>query len=147
MFWASIYVSFTLFGYRAWGEGIGTQPIMQFFSLGRSKIEVPQIIFFDIVTTHNGHLKHVLGSLYVFYPIWVLGVQGGGGGILQGIGAQPAYVVFHPGQLKNRSFRNFFFDIVTIHNDHPSYVKHVLGSLFICAQFGHLVLGGGGGHC
>ena len=49
----------------------------------------------------------------------------------QGIGTQPAYAVFHSPQLKNRSFRNFFFDIVTTHNDHPRYVKHVLGRIYM----------------
>ena len=39
-------------------------------------------------------------------------------------GAQPAF--------KNRSFRNlFFFDIVATLNNHPSYVKHVLGSIYV----------------
>ena len=41
------------------------------------------------------------------FGYWVLG-----GGGSNGIGKQPAYVAFHPGQLKKRSFRNFFFDIV-----------------------------------
>ena len=44
-----------------------------------------------------------------FHPIWVLGWGGGGGGGSQGIGTQPAYAVFHFGQLKNRSFQNLFF--------------------------------------
>ena len=34
--------------------------------------------------------------LDVFHPIWVLGQ---GGGVSQGIGTQPAYAVFHRGQL------------------------------------------------
>ena len=64
----------------------------------------------------------------------------------QGIGTQPAYAVFHPGQLKNRSFRNLFFDIVTTQNDHPSYVKHVLGRIYVfLTLFGYQVRGGGGG--
>ena len=33
-------------------------------------------------------------------------------------------------------FRNLFFYIVTTHNDHPSYVKHVLGN--ICVFFTRL---------
>ena len=28
-----------------------------------------------------------------------------------------------------------FFDIVTTHNDHPSYVKHVLGSFMCCLPY------------
>ena len=38
-----------------------------------------------------------------------VGGGGGGGGGSQGIGTQPVYAVFHPGQLKNRSFRKLFF--------------------------------------
>ena len=35
-------------------------------------------------------------------------------------------------QLKNRSFRSlFFFDIVTTQYDHPRYVKHVLGCIYV----------------
>ena len=47
--------------------------------------------------------------------------------------------------LKNRSFRNCFFDIVTTQNDHPSYVKHVLGRIYMFfTLFGYQVGGGGG---
>ena len=53
-----------------------------------------------------------------------------GGGFSQGIGTHPAYAVFHPGQLRNRSFQtSSFFSMVTTHNDRPSYVKHVLGTI------------------
>ena len=85
---------------------------MQFFALGSSKIEVSETCFFDIVITYNDHpryVKHVLGCIYVFFTLFgVLGGGGGGGGS-QGMGTQPACAVFHPGQLKNRSFRNLFF--------------------------------------
>ena len=49
-------------------------------------------------------------------------------------GTQPA--VFHLGQLKNRRGQNFFFDIVTTQNDHPTYGKHVLGNIYV---FFHLI--------
>ena len=84
--------------------------LMQFFTPGSSKIEVFETCFFDIVTTQNDHpsyAKHVLGRIYVFFTPF--GYQAGGGGVSQGTGAQPAYADFHPGQLKNRSFRNLFF--------------------------------------
>ena len=70
---------------------------------------------------------------------------GGGGGVSPGI--QPACAVFHPEQLKNRSFRNlFFFDIVTTQYGHPRYVKHVLGHICVFfTLFGYWVRGGGGG--
>ena len=79
--------------------------LMQFFTLDSSKIEVFETCFFDIVITYNDHpryVKHVLGRIYVFFTLF--GYWVGGGGVSQGMGTQPAYAVFHPGQLKNRSF-------------------------------------------
>ena len=68
-----IYVFFTLFGY--WPGGPGGIPkglvhnlLVQFFTLGSSKIEVCDTSFFDTVTTRNEHpryVKHVLGRIYV----------------------------------------------------------------------------------
>ena len=105
---------FTLLRY--WVRGGGGSPKLLAHNL-LSKIEIFETCFFDIVTTQNDHpryVKHVLGRIYVFFTLfrcWVRG--GGGGGVSQGIGTQPAYAVFHPGQLKNRSFRTCFYDIVT----------------------------------
>ena len=43
-------------------------------------------------------------------------------------------------------FETYFFDIVTTQNDHPRYVKHVLGRIYVFfALFGYQVGGGGGG--
>ena len=46
---------FTLFGYWVWGGGVGTglvhNLLMQFFTLGSSKIEVSKTFFFDTVIT------------------------------------------------------------------------------------------------
>ena len=64
--------------------------LMQFFTLGTSKIEVSETYLIDIVTTHNDHpryVKHVLGRIYVSFTFW--------GGVFQGISTQPAYAVFH----------------------------------------------------
>ena len=83
---------------------------MQLFTLGSSKIEVFETYSHDIVTTQNDHrryVKPVLGRIYVFLTLF--GNQLGGGGGFQGIGTHPAHAAFHPGQLKNRSFRNLFF--------------------------------------
>ena len=104
------------------GPGGGVSPkglvhnlLMQRFNLGSSKIEVFETCFFDIVITQNDHpsyVKHVLGRIYIFSSNFgYLGITsgGGGGGGSQGIGTQPAYAVFYLGQLKNRSFRNLFF--------------------------------------
>ena len=97
-----IYVFFTLFGYWVGGGGVPKglvhNLLMQFFTLGSSKIEVSETYFIDIVTTHNGHpryVKHVLGRIYVFFTFFW------GGGVSQGISTQPANAVFHPWQLKN----------------------------------------------
>ena len=56
--------------------------------------------------------------------------------------AHPAYAVFHPGQLKIEDFETYFFDILTTQYDHPRYVKHVLGRIYVFFPFG---CGGGGG--
>ena len=65
-------------------------------------------------------------------------------GVCQGIGTQPAYAVFHRGQLKNRILRNLcFFDMVTTQYDHPTYVKDVVGSIYeFFTLFGEWVQGG-----
>ena len=92
-------------------KGLVHNLLMQFFTPDSSKIEVSETCFFNIVTTqydHPRYVKHVLGCIYVFFTRFGNQVGGGGGGS-QGIGTQPAYAVFHPGQLKNRSFRNLFF--------------------------------------
>ena len=67
------------------------------------------------------------------------------GRVSQGIGTQPASAVFHLGHLKKRSFRDFFFDAVVTSNEHPRYVKPVLGlpNAFIIL-FGYWVRRGGG---
>ena len=58
------------------GGGGGAAPrglvhnlLMQFFTVGSSKIEVFEICFFVIATAQNDHpsyVKHVLGRIYVF---------------------------------------------------------------------------------
>ena len=42
-------------------------------------------------------------------------------------------------------FETCFFDIVTTHNDHPRYVKHVLGHIYVfLILFGYQVRGSRG---
>ena len=61
-------------------------------------------------------------------------------------GTQPANAAFHRGQLKNQSFPNFFYDILSTRYDHPSFAKHVLGRIYVFVTlFGYLVRWGGGG--
>ena len=65
---------FTLFRYYVQGgrgspKGLVHNLLMQFFTLGSSKIEVFEFFFCDIVTTQNDHpryVKHVVGRIYVF---------------------------------------------------------------------------------
>ena len=53
---------------------------------------------------------------------------------------------FNPGSSKIEVFETCFFDIVTTQNDHPRYVKHVLGRIYVFfTLFGYQVGGGGGG--
>ena len=53
---------------------------------------------------------------------------------------------FTPGSSKIEVFESCFFDIVTTQNDHPRYVKHVLGRTYMFfTQFGIRSGGGGGG--
>ena len=47
--------------------------LMQFFTLGSSKIEVFETCFLDIVTTqydHPRYVKHVLGRIYMFFTLF-----------------------------------------------------------------------------
>ena len=47
---------------------------------------------------------------------------------------------------KSKFLKQYFFDIVTTQNDHPSYGKHVLGRIYVFfTRFGYQVGGGGGG--
>ena len=110
---------FTLFGYWVGLGGGGGAPkgllhnlLMQFFTLDSSKNEVFKTCFFDIVTTrydHPSYLKHILGRIYMFFTLFGYWVWGGGGGVPRDWYTQPAYAIFHSGQLKNRSFQNLFF--------------------------------------
>ena len=77
---------FTLFGYWAHrggevsgGGGGGAHKglvhnlLMHFFTLGSSKIEVLETCFCDTVITENdhpSHVKHVLGHIYVVFPLF-----------------------------------------------------------------------------
>ena len=47
--------------------------LLQFFTLGSSKIEVFKTCFYDIVTTrydHPRYVKHVLGCIYMFFTLF-----------------------------------------------------------------------------
>ena len=47
--------------------------LMQFFTLGSSKVEVFETVFFDIVTTqydHPRYVKHVFGRIYMIFTLF-----------------------------------------------------------------------------
>ena len=69
-------------------------------------------------------------SLFPYFVCALLGVDSLRGGLAEG----------------NRIFETCFFDTVTTQNDHPRYVKHVLGRIYVFfTLFGYQVPGGGGG--
>ena len=74
----------------------------------------------------------------MFYAVFTyispyLGIRsGGGGGVSQGIDTQPAVMqFFNLGSSKMEVFETCFYDIVTTYNDHPRYVKHVSGRIYV----------------
>ena len=66
--------------------------------------------------------------LHDFHPIWVLG-PGGGGRSPKGLVHNLLMHFF--GSSKIEVFETCFFDIVTIQYDHPRYVKHVSGRIYV----------------
>ena len=68
---------------------------------------------------------------------------GGGGGAPKGLVHNLLMQLFTLGSSKIEVFETCFFDVVTTQNDHPRYVKHVLGRMYMFfTLFGP---GGGGG--
>ena len=122
--------------------------LMQFFTPGSSKIEVSETCFFYILTTQNDHpsyVKHVLGRITCFSPY--LGIRSGGGGWgLPRDGCTTCLCSFFTADSsKIEVYETCFFDIVTTQNDHPSYVKHVLGPIYVFFTYLGIRSGGGGG--
>ena len=76
-----LYVFFTLFGCLDGGKGLGHNLLMQFSTLGSSKIEIFNTDFFDILTILNdqvSYMQHVLNPLYVFLTLlWCFDGDGG----------------------------------------------------------------------
>ena len=52
---------------------------------------------------------------------------------------------FTLGSSKIDVFEGYFFDILITQNDHPRYVKHVLGRIFLSFTLFWYEAGGGGG--
>ena len=59
-------------------------------------------------------------------------------GLVNGPGHNLLMQFFTPGSSKIEVFETCFFDIVITQNDHPGYVKHVLGRIYmIFTLFGY----------
>ena len=106
----------TLFGYWMRGARVPrdwcTTCFCSFSPWAAHKSKFLTIILFDTVIISNDHpryVKPVLGFISEFIIFFGYWLRGGGGGGSQGIGTQPASVVFQLGQLKNRSLWNLFF--------------------------------------
>ena len=83
----------------------------------------------------------------MFSPYLGIGRLGGGGGGLSpnGLAHKLLMQFFTLGSSKSKFPKLVFFDIVTTHNDHSSYVKHSLGGSYLFfTLFGYWVWGGGG---
>ena len=89
----------------------------------------------------------------MFWPVFAcfspfLGFRsaGGGGGAPKGLVHNLLMQFFGLGTAKIEVFVTYFFDIVTTQYDHPRYVKHVLGRIYIIfTLFGYQICGAGGG--
>ena len=125
-------------------RGPGHNLLLQFSSLGSSKMEVSETDFFDTLTIQNdqiSYVKHVLAPFYVFFTF--LGV---GGGVPRGLGHNLLMQFSSLGSSKMEIFETDFFDILTIQNDQIFYIKHVLAPLHVFfTLFGYVCVGGGGG--
>ena len=78
-----IHVLFTLIGCLDRDKGLGHNLLVQFSTLGSSKMEIFKPDFFDVLTIHNDQISyanHVLDPLYVFFTLFVC--WRGDGGLL-----------------------------------------------------------------
>ena len=66
----------------------------------------------------------------MFFTLFGYQVGGGGGGS-KGLVHNLLMQFFNPDSSKIEVFETCFFDIVTTQNDHPRYVKHVLGPIYL----------------
>ena len=64
---------FTVFGCLDRGKGLGHNLLMQFFTLGTSKMEIFKTDFCCVLTIHNdqiSYVKHALDPLHVFFTVF-----------------------------------------------------------------------------
>ena len=87
--------------------------LMQFYTVGSSKIQVFKPYIFDIVTTHYDHpsyVKHSLGRSYMFFTLF--GYWAGGGGSPKGSVHNVLMQFFTLGSSKIEVFETCFYHIV-----------------------------------
>ena len=78
---------------------------------------------------------------FTLFAYWV-----GGGGSPKGLVHNLMMQLFTLDSSKIEVFKTCFFDIMTTQYDHPSYLKHVLGRIYMFfTLFGYWFWGGGGG--
>ena len=98
-------------------KGLVHNLLMQFFTLGSSKIQVLETCFFDIVTTqydYPRYVKHILGRIYLFFTLFGYYVQGGGGGLPRDWYTHNLLMQFFTlDSSKIKVLETCFFDIVT----------------------------------
>ena len=71
---------FTLFGCLDGGKGLGHNLVVQFFTLGGSKMEILKTFFLTIVNDQMSYGKQVVDPQYVFFTLF--GCWTGDGGLL-----------------------------------------------------------------
>ena len=77
---------------------------------------------------------------FTLFGYWVGG--GGGGGAPKGLVHSLLMQFFPLDSSKMEVFKTCFFDIVTTQYDHPSYLKHILGRIYMFfTLFGYWVGG------
>ena len=80
----------------------------------------------------------------MFFTLFGYWVGGGGGGSPKGLVHNLLMQFFNLDSSKIEVLETFFFDVVITQNDHPRYVKHVLGRIYVFfTLFGYWVRGGG----
>ena len=80
----------------------------------------------------------------MFFTLFGYWVGGGGGGSPKGLVHNLLMQLFTRDNSKIELFKICFFDIVTTQYDHPSYLKYVLGRIYMFfTLFGYWPHGGG----
>ena len=81
----------------------------------------------------------------MFFTLFGYWARRGGGGPPKGLVHNLLMQLFILGSSKIEVFESYFFDIVITQNDHPRYVKHLLGRIYVVPYLGIGCGEGGGG--